>query len=75
MLKQYVDASGTVVLSSHIMNFVEHSCRRVAVVVDGRVPVEGPVEQVAAGLTLNERFVEPVGADPVRRLEWLACSR
>lgn len=72
VLKQYVDAGGTVVLSSHIMDFVERNCRRVAVVAAGRVLVEGPVEQVAAGSTLNERFVELVGADPVRPLEWLA---
>ncbi|PZG23679.1 ABC transporter ATP-binding protein [Nonomuraea aridisoli] len=72
VLKQYVDAGGTVVLSSHIMDFVERNCRRVAVVAGGRVLVEGPVEEVAAGSTLNERFVELVGADPVRPLEWLA---
>ncbi|MFC5173712.1 ABC transporter ATP-binding protein [Streptomyces mutomycini] len=72
VLRQYVDAGGTVVLSSHMMDFVERNCRRVAVVVDGRVLVEGPVEQVAAGSTLNERFVELVGAEPVRPLEWLA---
>ncbi|GAB3210932.1 ABC transporter ATP-binding protein [Marinactinospora thermotolerans] len=72
VLKQYVEAGGTVVLSSHIMDFVERNCRRVAVVAGGRVLVEGPVEQVAAGSTLNERFVELVGADPVRTLEWLA---
>jgi ABC-2 type transport system ATP-binding protein len=72
VLKQYVDAGGTVVMSSHIMDFVERNCRRVAVVAGGRVLVEGPVEEVAAGSTLNERFVELVGADPVRPLEWLA---
>ncbi|GAA0824901.1 ABC transporter ATP-binding protein [Streptosporangium amethystogenes subsp. fukuiense] len=72
VLKQYVDVGGTVVLSSHIMDFVERNCRRVAVVAGGRMLVEGAVEEVAAGATLNERFVELVGADPVRPLEWLA---
>ncbi|WP_396989223.1 ABC transporter ATP-binding protein [Nonomuraea sp. C10] len=72
VLKQYVDAGGTVVLSSHIMDFVERNCRRVAVVAGGRVLVEGPVAEVAAGSTLNERFVDLVGADPVRPLEWLS---
>ncbi|WP_049566608.1 ABC transporter ATP-binding protein [Nonomuraea sp. SBT364] len=72
VLRQYVDAGGTVVLSSHIMDFVERNCSRVAVVAGGRVLVEGPVAEVAAGSTLNERFVELVGADPVRTLEWLA---
>ncbi|TYB68928.1 ABC transporter ATP-binding protein [Nonomuraea sp. PA05] len=71
VLKQYVDAGGTVLLSSHIMDFVERNCRRVAVVAGGRVLVEGPVADVAAGSTLNERFIELVGADPVRPLEWL----
>ncbi|SHF63753.1 ABC transporter ATP-binding protein [Streptoalloteichus hindustanus] len=72
VLRQYVDGGGTVVMSSHIMDFVERNCRRVAVVAGGRVLVEGPVEEVAAGATLNERFVDLVGADPVRPLEWLA---
>ncbi|GAA3167658.1 ABC transporter ATP-binding protein [Planomonospora alba] len=72
VLRQYVDGGGTVVLSSHIMDFVERNCHRVAVVAGGRVLVEGPVAEVAAGSTLNERFVELVGADPVRPLEWLA---
>ncbi|MEU4510506.1 ABC transporter ATP-binding protein [Nonomuraea wenchangensis] len=71
VLKQYVDAGGTVLLSSHIMDFVERNCRRVAVVAGGRVLVEGPVEELTAGATLNERFIELVGADPVRPLEWL----
>jgi ABC-2 type transport system ATP-binding protein len=72
VLRQYVEGGGTVVLSSHIMDFVERNCRRVAVVAGGRVLVEGTVEDVAAGTTLNRRFVELVGADPVRALEWLA---
>jgi ABC-2 type transport system ATP-binding protein len=72
VLKQYVAAGGTVLLSSHIMDFVERNCRRVAVVAGGRVLAEGPVDEVAAGSTLNERFVELVGAEPVRPLEWLA---
>ncbi|WP_308800123.1 ABC transporter ATP-binding protein [Streptomyces sp. UH6] len=72
VLRQYVDGGGTVVMSSHIMDFVERNCRRVAVVVGGRLLAEGPVEEVAAGRTLNERFVELVGADPVRPLKWLS---
>ncbi|MFJ8704277.1 hypothetical protein [Streptomyces ardesiacus] len=54
------------------MEFVERNCHRVAVVMDGRVLLEGPVEQVAAGSTLNERFIELMGADRVRPLGWLA---
>jgi ABC-2 type transport system ATP-binding protein len=58
-------------MSSHMMDFVERNCRRVALVAGGRVLVEGPVDEVAANGTLNERFVELVGADPVRPLRWL----
>ena len=72
VLRQYVDGGGTVVMSSHIMDFVERNCRRVAVVAGGRLLFEGPVEDLAAGSTLNERFVELVGADPVRPLQWLS---
>ncbi|MEU4426389.1 ABC transporter ATP-binding protein [Actinoplanes sp. NPDC024001] len=72
LLKQYVAAGGTVILSSHIMDFIERNCRRVAIVAGGRLLAEGPTAELTAGTTLNDRFVELVGADPVRELDWLA---
>ena len=72
VLAAYVARGGTVVLSSHGMDFVERVCSGVAVIVAGRVLAHGTVESVRGGGTLAERFVDLVGgfAD-VEGLEWL----
>ncbi|OLT46708.1 ABC transporter ATP-binding protein [Saccharomonospora sp. CUA-673] len=72
LLEQYVAGGGTVLLSSHIMDVVERTCERVALIAAGRILREGTVEEVRAGGTLNDTFVELVGTGPRRRLEWLA---
>ncbi|WP_017571160.1 ABC transporter ATP-binding protein [Nocardiopsis halotolerans] len=72
LLEQYVGGGGTVLLSSHIMDVVERTCERVALVKDGRVMTEGTVDEVRAGSTLNDTFVDLVGAAPRREIGWLA---
>lgn len=74
MLRRFVAAGGTVVLSSHVMATVELICDHVAVVHRGRIAAAGPLDQVRAGSTLEERFVELVGADVdlTRSPSWLA---
>ena len=71
LLQQYVGGGGTVLLSSHIMDVVERTCERVALIQDGRLLVEGTIDQVRADKTLNDTFVDLVGAAPQRELEWL----
>lgn len=71
LLAQYVGGGGTVLLSSHIMDVVERNCERVALLKGGRIRAEGTVEEVAAGQTLNDTFVDLVGAAPQRPLRWL----
>ncbi len=63
ILRGFVDSGGTVVLSSHVMDLVQRLCDAVAVVAGGRVLAVGPVDQVRAGATLEERFIALVGAD------------
>ncbi|GAA2362232.1 ABC transporter ATP-binding protein [Saccharopolyspora halophila] len=72
LLRQYVDGGGTVLLSSHVMDVVQRICERVALIKDGRVLTEGTVEEVSAGGTLNETFLQLVGAAPQREIGWLA---
>ncbi|BAU31892.1 ABC transporter ATP-binding protein [Microcella alkaliphila] len=72
VLRRYADAGGTVVLSSHNMNFVERMCDEVAVIVGGRILAHGPMDEVRDGLSLEERFVELAGGrQAVEGLEWL----
>ena len=71
LLAQYVGGGGTVLLSSHIMDVVERNCERVALLKGGRIRAEGTIEEVAAGQTLNDTFVDLVGAAPQRPLRWL----
>lgn len=74
LLGQYVGGGGTVLLSSHIMDVVERTCERVALIKDGRILTEGTVDEVRAGSTLNDTFVDLVGAVPQRSIGWLACG-
>jgi ABC-2 type transport system ATP-binding protein len=72
ILSTYVAHGGTVILSSHGMEFVERVCSRVAVIVAGQVLAEGTVEEVRGELTLEQRFVELAGGlSDVEGLEWL----
>jgi ABC-2 type transport system ATP-binding protein len=43
------------------MDLVQRMCDHVAIVSAGRVLVAGPVEEVRAGESLQERFLELVG--------------
>ncbi|WP_307858934.1 ABC transporter ATP-binding protein [Microbacterium esteraromaticum] len=72
ILRAYVSHGGTVILSSHGMDLVERVCSRVAVIVGGEVLAEGTIDEVRAGRTLTERFVELSGSSgEVEGLEWL----
>lgn len=76
ILADFVAGGGTVVLSSHVMELVEALCDRVAVIAAGRLLVEGTVEEVRAGASLQDRFLELVGARAPEEgsLSWLRSS-
>ena len=67
-----VAGGGSVVISSHVMALVEQICDHVAVVDEGRMLVAGPLDEVRAGASLEERFTSLVGltTEPVG-LSWL----
>jgi len=72
LLRSYARAGGTVVLSSHNMDLVERVCDSVAVIVGGSILAMGSLEEVRAGSSLEERFVDLAGGrSAVEGLEWL----
>jgi ABC-2 type transport system ATP-binding protein len=76
ILKQFVAAGGTVVMSSHVMELVETLCDVVGVIVEGRLLAAGPLEAVRVGKSLQDRFVELVGGGSIsgEGLSWLGHS-
>ena len=72
ILKQYVDAGGTVVLSSHRMELVQRVCSHVAVIVEGSLLADGTIDDVRNGMSLEDRFVQLTGKNSSGGgLEWL----
>jgi ABC-2 type transport system ATP-binding protein len=74
ILVRFVEAGGSVVLSSHVMALVEQLCDTVAVMSKGDLVAAGPLEQVRGDATLEDTFVRLVGADVTagKGLSWLA---
>lgn len=72
ILTDYVHSGGTVIVSSHVMDLVQRMCDHVAVVAQGQILAAGTVDEVRAGSTLEDRFVELVGGHgPAEGLSWL----
>jgi ABC-2 type transport system ATP-binding protein len=72
ILRKYVGAGGTVVLSSHSMDLIQRICDSVAVVVNGAVLDAGTMDEVRKGKSLEERFVELAGGRTnAEGMEWL----
>jgi ABC-2 type transport system ATP-binding protein len=72
ILRSYVDAGGTVVVSSHSMDLIQRICDHVAVVVHGAILDSGTMDSVRKGKTLEDRFVELAGGrTSVEGMSWL----
>jgi len=75
ILHAYVADGGTVVVSSHVMDLVQRMCSHVAVIAGGHVMAAGTVDDVRAGASLEDRFVELVGGRQTSEgLTWLRSS-
>ena len=74
ILRRFAAAGGSVVISSHVMALVEQLCDRVAIVAQGSVVAAGTLDEVRGGASLEDRFVELVGAPEVedKELAWIA---
>jgi ABC-2 type transport system ATP-binding protein len=69
-------SGATVVFSSHVMELVERLCDRVGIMHQGRLIAEGPVDRVRGGRSLEDAFVDLVGAGTAdtKELGWLGTS-
>ena len=52
------DEGKTIILSTHIFSLVERLCDRVGIIIDGRMIACGTLEEVCAGMTMEDRFFE-----------------
>jgi len=73
ILRRFTATGGSIVISSHVMSLVEQLCDRVAIVADGRVVADGTLDEVRAGVSLEDRFVGLVGGTEVdeEELSWI----
>lgn len=76
VLRRYTASGSTVVFSSHVMDLVERLCDWVSVMSRGQIVAQGPTDEVKRGRTLNEAFLELVGAggSGEEGLTWLGSS-
>ena len=75
ILEDFAANGGTVVLSSHVMDLVERICTDVAIIAAGVVRAAGPLDEVRAGASLEDRFLDLVGGrTTVEGLAWLRTS-
>lgn len=74
ILLEQVRQGATIFLTSHVLEVVERLCDRVAIIHQGRLIVEGSMEDLRAGEeTLEDLFVRVVGgpARAAEALDWL----
>jgi ABC-2 type transport system ATP-binding protein len=71
ILRRFVDAGGSVVISSHVMALVEQLCDHVGLIARGRLVVAGRLDEVRGQGSLDDAFVRLVGA-PTRGAEGLS---
>lgn len=77
VLDAYTRSGSTVIFSSHVMELVENLCDQVAVMSRGQILAAGPTAAIRGGRTLQQAFLDIVGARPDGgdgRLTWLGSS-
>jgi ABC-2 type transport system ATP-binding protein len=74
ILGRFVAGGGSVIFSSHVMALVERLCDHLAVLAEGKVVAAGSLDEVRGGQSLEDAFVDIVGARPggAEGLSWLA---
>jgi len=72
-LKRCVERGATVFLTSHVLEIVERLCTHVGIIAHGQLVFQDSMATVRQNGSLEERFLEVVGADQVepQRLSWL----
>lgn len=72
-LKKAVERGATVFLTSHVLEIVEKLCTHVGIIAQGKLVHQEPMSELKLNGSLEERFLQVVGADQVERqkLSWL----
>jgi len=75
-LKRSVERGATVFLTSHVLEIVEKLCTHVGIIMQGKLVRQEPMAELRLTGSLEERFLEAVGADHVERqkLSWLEAG-
>src|SRR6187455_1463253 len=73
MLADFVRRGSTVFLTSHVLDVVEKLCTHVGIIAQGRLVEQASLEDIRQGSSLEQRFLEKVGADEdaTQKLSWL----
>jgi ABC-2 type transport system ATP-binding protein len=73
MLASYVQRGSTVFLTSHVLDVVEKLCTHVGIIAKGTLVEQAALEEIRQGSSLEERFLEKVGADEeaTQKISWL----
>jgi ABC-2 type transport system ATP-binding protein len=76
LLKRFADSGSTVLFSSHVMELVEQVCDHVSIINKGRIVATGTTDEVRNGKTLQQAFIDLVGArgNDGEGLSWLGSS-
>ena len=75
LLSDYTESGSTVLFSSHVMELVEQVCDHVAIIDQGQIVATGTLDQVRGGKTLQQAFIDLVGAKAsAEGLSWLGSS-
>lgn len=72
-LAGYVSRGSTVFLTSHVLEIVERLCTHVGIIVKGKLVEQASLDELRQGGSLEQRFLEKVGADATatQKLTWL----
>ncbi len=73
ILKKAVERGATVFLTSHVLEIVERLCTDVGIIAEGKLVHQEAMAALKLNGSLEERFLQVVGADQVERqkLSWL----
>ena len=76
-LKRSVERGATVFLTSHVLEIVEKLCTHVGIIAEGKLVHQEPMAALRLNGSLEERFLQVVGADQIERqkLSWLEAER
>jgi len=76
ILSSFVERGSTVFLTSHVLEIVERLCSHVGIIVGGRLVEQTSLEQLGSSGSLEQRFLEVVGAGggAGAHLSWLGES-